>query len=403
MGFLSAILVVVILFLLCRPIISLVHELGHATVARLLSGKSVTVFVGSYGEVQNSLKLPLGRTSRLYIRWNLLKWSGGLCKLSQPLHGIAGFLMILAGPTMPVALAIGLVWWAFENNANDLLRVWSLFLLILAVPSMLWNLLASSSPVQLADGSHTTNDGNQLRILWQRRRWPAAYTQALLDYHDGHYATAAPVLVHHLNLPFNQEDNIRLALSALIQTNEYEQAREILEKYGTQYEPTANDLVNQGVIKAHFNELEAAFSCYEQALTLEPDNHYALNNRGYTYIRTKQYTESVTDFRRALGLNPDFAYAHANLGLALLMLDQAAEGLACVHRSLELDDTNSYAYRNLGIYHLQRGELSEAQQQFDHAWQLDPHTDLLSDYRDEVQKLLAGGSEATCPVIVPSS
>ncbi|MBO0358914.1 M50 family metallopeptidase [Hymenobacter sp. BT186] len=401
MGILLAFLGIAILFLLCRPVISLVHELGHATAGRLLSGQPVTVFVGSYGQVEDSLKLPLGRTSRLYVRWNLLKWSGGLCKFNDPLHGLAGFLMILAGPTMPVVVATVLVWWAFKYDANDLLRVWSLFLLILAVPSMLWNLVASSSLVLLADGSHTTNDGNQLRILWQRRRWPAAYTQALLDYYEGHYATAAPVLVHHLNLPFNQEDNIRMALSALIQTNEYEQAREILEKYGNRYQPTANDLVNQGVIKAHFNELTEAFSCYDQALALAPDNHFALNNRGYTYIRAKRYAESVADFRQALAIDSEFAYAHANLGLSLIMLDQATEGLECIHRSLALDDTNSYAYRNLGIYHLQRGELSEAQQQLDRAWQLDPHTDLLSDYRRQLQDLMEGASN--CRAIVPSS
>jgi tetratricopeptide (TPR) repeat protein len=377
------------LLLLCGPAIALVHELGHALAARLLTGSPVKVFVGSYGDEARSLRLPLGPRSRLYVFRNPLRWARGLCVPGQPLRGYPALLMVVAGPVLPAVLAAGLVTWAFQGSSNDLLRVWSLLLVISAVLSMLFNLRNNYRPVVLHDGTVTYNDGAQLQALWQHLRLPASYRQALAEYDQGNYAAAARGLVPHLPQRHNQADTIRRAVSALLLTKQYAQAAQVLHQYRSAYEATSDDLVNEGVLHVRLGDFAAAFACYEQALALDPANSMAFNNRGYSYLRAQQYEAAAGDFRQALVLNPEFAYSYANLGLALLMLGQPEQGLGHIHTSLQLDETNSYAYRNLGIYHLQRGELTAARQQFDHAWTLDPDTDLLADYRQQVARRLA--------------
>ncbi|WP_157807349.1 tetratricopeptide repeat protein [Hymenobacter chitinivorans] len=256
--------------------------------------------------------------------------------------------------------------------------------------SLVLNLVPSSTPVALANGSTTHTDGTLLRSAWLLRHYSLAHQAALADYQAGKYDAAVRGLRPFLASRRHQSDTISMVVSALVITKECDQARQILTTYRAQYQPTSNGWVNEGVLHAHFNELDAAFACYEQALQLDPANSFALNNRGYTHNRAGQYAQAVPDFRRALELNPGFAYAHANLGLALLMLGETDEGLGHVRYSLRLDDQNAYAYRNLGIYHLQRGELEEARRQLDRAWELDPHTDLLADYRAQLQSRFDG-------------
>ncbi|UOQ70562.1 tetratricopeptide repeat protein [Hymenobacter cellulosilyticus] len=296
--------------------------------------------------------------------------------------------MILAGPVLPVLLTALLVVGAFLFSTNDLPRVWSILLLISALFSMVGNLWPQNQPITSTSSSEVYNDGAQLRALWYYRGVPNAYIQAVSAYQAEDYPAAAAGLLPYLEVKSLQPDTIRMTIAALLKSNDYERARQVQDTYGPLHRSSSDDLVNEGLIRTHFQDFDAALGCYGYALYLDPNNEAALNNRGYARLLTKQYREAVQDFRRALALKPTFAFAHNNLGLALLMLGETDEGLGHVRYSLRLDDANSYAYRNLGIYHLQQGELAEAQQQFDRAWALDPDTDLLAGYREQLRRRL---------------
>ncbi|PJJ60063.1 hypothetical protein [Hymenobacter chitinivorans] len=58
----------ILLLLLSRPAVTLVHELGHAVVGRLLGGGPVQVFAGSHGNQDRSFRLPLGRAAGPHVR-----------------------------------------------------------------------------------------------------------------------------------------------------------------------------------------------------------------------------------------------------------------------------------------------------------------------------------------------
>jgi hypothetical protein len=66
------------LVLITRPVTVLLHELGHAIPAILLTRQKVTIYIGSHGDPKKSLKFKLGLLEG-YFRYNPFDWNRGLC------------------------------------------------------------------------------------------------------------------------------------------------------------------------------------------------------------------------------------------------------------------------------------------------------------------------------------
>ena len=78
MNFVFILLIFAATFLLARLLTVLLHELGHAIPAILLTQQQVTVYIGSYGDPKNTLKLNLGMME-IFFRYNFFAWRIGMC------------------------------------------------------------------------------------------------------------------------------------------------------------------------------------------------------------------------------------------------------------------------------------------------------------------------------------
>src|SRR5262249_26493736 len=85
-------------------------------------------------------------------------------------------------------------------------------------------------------------------------------------------------------------------------------------------------LVRQGDALSAADQFEDALLSYDQAISLDPDDHQAHNNRGNLLSEIGRVDEAVRAYRRSLALRPDVLATHTNLGYALLTLGQFAEG-----------------------------------------------------------------------------
>jgi len=74
----AIIIALLLLVVITRPFTVLLHELGHAIPGMIFSKKNVAVYVGSYGNKEQSFKIQIG-TLEIWIRYNPIKWSGGIC------------------------------------------------------------------------------------------------------------------------------------------------------------------------------------------------------------------------------------------------------------------------------------------------------------------------------------
>lgn len=166
------------------------------------------------------------------------------------------------------------------------------------------------------------------------------------------------------------------------------------------------DCKNRGNAYLATGELDAAFDCYQQAISINPDYAEAINNMGFVCLRQgryddaeryltravslnpslanahynlgltlqlrKRHTEAATYFKKAIGLNPVFAEAHYELGNSLLHQSQPDAAALCYRQAIVLRPDHHQAWNNLGLVLLRQEQLDEAMSCFHEAIRVEP-------------------------------
>lgn len=320
------IVIFMLLLMIGRLLSSIVHELGHAVAAILLTGQKAVVYIGSYGDPGNSLHLK-SRKLEMFFRYNPLAWTGGLCVSEAKEISIARqVIFTLAGPIASLLIAVPAVYVIFAYDLNDAWKVAAIVFFIAAMLD-LSNLIPRKTPIKLFDGSITYNDGYTLWQLFSSRSHIKGYQKGVHLFNSGDFRNAA----------------------------------ELFE-----------NIIASGM---------AGPAVYRGAAS-------ALNNQGYYLNLSGKFEEAIVCLDKALKYDEKFAFAYNNRGLEKIKTRNMEDGLKDVSYSLELDPGNGYGYRNLGIYHFDRGEYREALELFKKAKDLEPTTDMIDELISDTEKQL---------------
>ncbi|HEX8988199.1 MAG TPA: tetratricopeptide repeat protein, partial [Rhodocyclaceae bacterium] len=119
-------------------------------------------------------------------------------------------------------------------------------------------------------------------------------------------------------------------------------------------------------------ELDAAMSCYSEAIRLEPDYAEALNNLGFVFKERGRFEEAEAVLSHAIQLNPALANAHLNLGVVALRRGDLEPAEASFERATRLAPENAEAYSLLANALHQQGKFDEASSALRKALELDP-------------------------------
>lgn len=92
--------------------------------------------------------------------------------------------------------------------------------------------------------------------------------------------------------------------------------------------------------------LEDAEAAFRQALKVEPNNGYILNNLGLVLYHQDKYADAIRNFELSVRLDEYNAARHANLGMAFLAVRQYAKAESSFKRALKLDP-NEAEYKDL--------------------------------------------------------
>jgi predicted O-linked N-acetylglucosamine transferase (SPINDLY family) len=84
-------------------------------------------------------------------------------------------------------------------------------------------------------------------------------------------------------------------------------------------------------------EIDAALTCYRQALAIAPDNPRAHLNLANALRARRDYADALAALRHALTLDPGYAHAHFNLGLLLAETGDRAAATAAFDTASRLD------------------------------------------------------------------
>ncbi|MCJ8288990.1 MAG: hypothetical protein HRT58_06200 [Crocinitomicaceae bacterium] len=363
------------LLVIARPLTTLLHELGHAIPALLITKSDVLVYVGSFGDRKGSLNIKLGRLI-IYLKYNIFLWFRGVC---IPMEKMIPFkkqmLFVVAGPFVSLTIALISVYMIISIKPNINGLAFLLSFTISALIDFLINIIPSEKKIILENGDEIGNDGAQLKSLFSRRKVLTIIENANTKYTNQEYRKALALYQESLDHLPNNKGVHRLIISCAVQLKDNSVAAKYNEDFFEKFEQNSMDFLHSGLIKSYSgNHIEAILD-FDQSILLDNNNAYALNNRGYSRNCLNLYSEAIVDFNSSLSIDENFAFAYNNRGFSKIKLGSYEDGYLDIKISLDLDNNNSYAYKNLGIYYLEKGDFVEAKENFIRSKDIDATTD----------------------------
>ncbi|MFK7748712.1 MAG: tetratricopeptide repeat protein [Kordia sp.] len=368
-----------------RLLTTVIHELGHAIPALLLTKGKVTVYMGSHGNPEKSMQFQLGRLE-CFFKFNLFYWKGGLCVMHEKDVSVrTSFIVTIFGPLLSLIVAGIGVLILLLNEFGDVTKLVIFALIFSCIVDFLNNIFPNRDTITLHDGTFTNNDGMQLLTLWKFRK---SYRKFQLGNHyleNSEFEDAAAIFEEGLKFKNNEDIFYRLAIYANLMQQDFEKAKLLQDAFTKNHKELfeTSDYINLSVIQSYFEMYHEAIISTSKVLKEDPNNTDMLNNRGYALGMLDKHTEAIVDLDKAIILEPDFAFAWNNRGFSKLKLGQLQEAYKDINYSLQLDVKNAHAYRNLGLYYFYKKDYQKALNLYQKANEINPNTLLLQEYITE--------------------
>ena len=136
------------------------------------------------------------------------------------------------------------------------------------------------------------------------------------------------------------------------------------------------------------NNFEKALTDLNEAVRLDPDNMWAVNNRANARMYRGEYEASLADIAVVLGREPDQPKTHGLRCVVLTKLNRAAEGLPECLRAIALGNTSNWAYEDLGAAYEGIGDKRNAEQAYRHALNIEPAS---ATAHEGLERVVGGG------------
>ncbi|WP_282016040.1 tetratricopeptide repeat protein [Marinifilum flexuosum] len=334
MKFIYVIYIIVLISAILRPITIALHEIGHAIPALIFTKGNVNVYIGSFREVKNCIKLRMGRL-HIFIKYSPMQFTGGLCdSFSSELSIFKQVVILASGPLFVFVFSFVLTYLSIVYEWPDIPKALVMILLISSVYDLFIDFIPKKKPVVNLDGRDVYNDGQAIINLIKNKK------SISVDY-------------------------------------SYEMGEHIID-LSKQFAQAGYDRFMQG-------DHLAAIKEYSKAIEINDQSSVYYNNRGYSYQLLEKYERSIFDFNRAVDLDNKCAYALNNRGLSLLMLDRFDEGMDDILKSINIDKDNVYAVRNLGICYYKKKDYQMARELLNKAIEKDSSIPLVHDYLEKLE------------------
>ena len=126
------------------------------------------------------------------------------------------------------------------------------------------------------------------------------------------------------------------------------------------YSQTESDKVKSGDQKLEASDYDGAIKDYSDAVALNPQNTYAVNNRCISYFYKKDFQNAIADFTKAIELNPQYVQSYKNRGDAYRMMKDYENAITDYKKAVEINPEYADAYGNMGLAYYRQGKLQDA-------------------------------------------
>jgi Flp pilus assembly protein TadD len=118
------------------------------------------------------------------------------------------------------------------------------------------------------------------------------------------------------------------------------------------------------MIETEEGNYDGALAWVEKALSLSPREAYFLNNRGYIYLRMKEFEKAEVDINESIAFDPYNAWAYRNKGIFMLEKKDYANAERLLRQSVDMDPFVDMIYFYLGLAYQNNGNTTKACESF---------------------------------------
>ncbi|AXG71295.1 peptidase M50B-like protein [Kordia sp. SMS9] len=256
-----------------RLLTTVIHELGHAIPALLLTKKKVTVYMGSLGNPEKSFQFQLGRLE-CFFKFNLFYWRGGLCVMhAKDISVRTSFIVTICGPLLSLLVAgIGIL--ILTNYEFDDVTKLVIFALVFScIVDFINNMIPNQTMLELHNGMIAYNDGTHLVHLFKNDSVEKIYSDGVSYFQQEKYAKAAETFEKLLMTRSDHEVFYRLAIQANLMIGNYTNAKNIQKEFSERFSEAFEilDFINLGRIQLHEGLYENALQNFMKAKDMGAD------------------------------------------------------------------------------------------------------------------------------------
>jgi tetratricopeptide (TPR) repeat protein len=134
----------------------------------------------------------------------------------------------------------------------------------------------------------------------------------------------------------------------------------------------ADDFVRRGNLMLDSQRFDEAIDDFSRALRLEPNNAWALANRGISHVWKEDTASAIRDLEAAAKIDPRNPVVFRARGLMAEQKGAAAEAIAAYTRSLDIDPSSGFALHHRALSYRAAGERDKALQDAAAAIKINP-------------------------------
>ena len=200
----------------------------------------------------------------------------------------------------------------------------------------------------------------------------AQLQRAILLHQQGQLTEARKIYSYILTIHPNHYDALHLLGIIALQTNNHQQAVDLIRKAIAINPSFAEAYNNKGNALRELKQLEPAIASFDQATAINPSYAEACFNKGNALLELLQLEPAVASFDHAIAINPSFAAAYFNRGNTLLKLKQLQPAIASFDQAIAINPLYAEACNNRGNALLELKQFKAAIASYDHAIAINP-------------------------------
>lgn len=360
----------IFLIALLRSFTTLFHEMGHAIPALLFTDGRVVVYIGSYGDISNSLELHMGRLS-IYFKINLFDWQIGLCKFESIPAIWKRVLITTGGPIASLLIAIPLIYVAFSGGLQ---LHWILLIGIFAIAAIMdfvFNMIPVSSPLQLHNGTVAYTDGYQLLHLFARMRLSDDYLKMEKLVEQERYRDSILFADEALDRKLDRSIFL-LKIESHLKIGQRKEALLTYDEYIKDFQLHYDDFFNLGKIYKELGNNEEAMVYFNRCFHKRFDDPLLLNSIGDILVQQGDYPLAIKRLTGAIFNSENYLEPYLHRAKAFIKIKEYHSAKNDLEKIINEESLSFEAYYQLGILYERQGKYEFSCKAFQKAHEINP-------------------------------